>query len=218
MEKILIIDDVDLSQQILFELLQPHFLVLSAKNGLEGYEMALAEMPDLIIMDIIMPVMDGFEATKKLKEDTRTSHIPVIFITIVDKINEIVTAFEIGGVDYILKPFNELEVLSRINTHLDLTKFQKEIIDLTEKNSVLAMAVTVNHELRQPLTVLQGYFEKMTSELSANNVDFDQKSFNKITESIETIVKTLNKYTFSHNFKLDDYLANSGVRMIKYDE
>jgi DNA-binding response OmpR family regulator len=218
MEKILIIDDIDMSHQILQELLQPHFLVLCAKNGLEGYEVAIAESPDLIIMDIIMPVMDGFETTLKLKADSRTKHIPVIFITIVDKINEIVKAFEVGGIDYIIKPFNHLEVVSRINTHINLTKFQKQIIELTEKNSVLAMAVTVNHELRQPLTVLQGYFEKMTSELSANNIDFDKKSFDKITDSIDTIVKILNKYTFSQNFKLDDYLANSGLRMIKYDE
>ena len=156
MDKILIVDDLQISQEILSDLLSASYEIICASNGQEGYEKAKSESPDLIIMDVVMPVLDGFEATKLLKSDEETKDIPIIFITVLDNIDDVVKGLELGGVDYIIKPFHDLEVLSRVNTQIKLSKYQKRILELTKNDSILAMAVTVNHDIRQPLTVLQG--------------------------------------------------------------
>lgn len=222
MEKILIVDDVKMSQRILEDLIKPHYDVLLATNGQEAYDTAKKEKPDLILMDIIMPVMDGLEATRLLKEDLDTKHIPIIFITAIDKINHIVKAFEIGGVDYIVKPYNELEVLSRVNTQIKLQKYQKQILELERKNSILAMIVTANHELRQPLTILKGYLDLHLSTIEDKNCQYDQKHIIKINDSIDQMINLLNKYRDCTNFDIDEYMSNDDykmkIAMVKFKE
>jgi len=223
MEKVLIIDDDEnFCQVILKELLDPHYEIVIAYNGQEGYEKAISEKPDIILMDKVMPVMNGFESTKHIKANPATHHIPIIFITVIADIDEVIKAFELGAADYIIKPFNELEVLSRIRNHINLLQFQRKIVELAKKNSVLAMAVTVNHELRQPLTVLQGYYDTLVDKLTEEDRQKNQKSIKRINQSIETIVNILNKYSMSENFAIDDYLVDSdyakNIQMVKYEE
>ena len=222
MEKILIIDDVHMSQRILEDLLNPFYQVVCANNGKEGYEKALIEKPDLILMDIVMPVLDGFESTKLIKTNDEIKNIPIIFITAVDRIDEIVKAFEIGGVDYIIKPYKELEVLSRVNTQIKLIKYQKQILDLERKNSVLAMVVTANHELRQPLTILKGYFDLHLINLNENHITYTPKHIDKINESFDLMISLLDKYRDNSNFDIDDYISNDDykmkIQMVKFKE
>jgi len=222
MEKILIVDDDSFTQTILTELLAPHYQIILANNGKEGFEKALQDKPDIIIMDKVMPIMDGFESTKIIKANEHTQHIPIIFITVIADVAEIVHALELGAIDYIVKPFHDLEVLSRVKNHLDLALAHKKITELEKKNSVLAMAVTVNHELRQPLTVLRGYFDSLINNLVEEDQKKNEKHISRINSAIDGIVKKLNIYSNSPNFTIDDYLVDTdyakNIRMVRYDE
>ncbi|HIE00320.1 MAG TPA: response regulator transcription factor [Thiotrichaceae bacterium] len=120
METILIIDDMPFEVKLLSIFLNKMgFKVLAAYNGQKGIQAAELAQPDLILLDVVMPGIDGFEVCEKLKNHPKTQDIPIIFMTarsteILDKIK----GFELGAADYITKPFEHQDVLARINTHL----------------------------------------------------------------------------------------------------
>jgi len=121
--KILIADDNPLNLKMLTELLNPDLYKISiANNGRKVLENAPKVMPDLILLDIMMPEMDGFEVCAKLKQDEKTRDIPVIFLTAKVSPEDIVKGFEIGASDYVTKPFNSAELMARVKTHIELKK------------------------------------------------------------------------------------------------
>jgi DNA-binding response OmpR family regulator len=101
---------------------QNHFSIHMAKNGKEGYNLAVEEIPDIIISDVMMPKMDGFELCKKLKENYRTSHIPIILLTAKADIPSRIEGLETGADAYIIKPFNQRELLVRMQKLLELRR------------------------------------------------------------------------------------------------
>ncbi len=222
MDKILIVDDVNLNLRILEDHLLPYYQVLKARNGKQALDVAITERPILILMDIVMPEMDGIEATQKLKQMESTKNIPIIFITALDQINDMVKGFEVGGVDYIIKPYNPQEVLTRVNTQIKIIKYQQQILDLERKNSVLAMVVTANHELRQPLTTLKGYLEIHLKELKEKEITFSDKPIKKFDKAIDTMIQILDKYKNSQDFDITSYLKNDeqkmDIKMVKFKE
>jgi phosphoserine phosphatase RsbU/P len=120
---VLIIDDLATNRMILKGIFAKEgFEVLEAASGPEGRELALEYLPDLILLDIMMPVEDGFETCEVLKLDHRTAEIPVIFVSALADPNEKVRGFEIGAVDYITKPFHRAEVMARARLHMRLNK------------------------------------------------------------------------------------------------
>ncbi|MDB9311711.1 adenylate/guanylate cyclase domain-containing protein [Spirulina sp. CS-785/01] len=125
---ILIVDDTPANLRLLSKMLSERgYKVRSVMNGMMALNAAQAKLPDLILLDISMPEMSGYEVCEKLKENPRTAHIPVIFLSALDDINDKVHAFSTGGVDYITKPFHFEEVLVRVNNHLTLQKAQDEL-------------------------------------------------------------------------------------------
>ena len=118
---ILIIEDSPTNIQVIGQILKKeNFKIAIATNGKEGLQMALNLKPNLILLDIMMPEMDGFEVCRRLKKYDATKSIPVIFLTARGNSDDIVTGFELGAVDYITKSFNSHELLARINTHITL--------------------------------------------------------------------------------------------------
>ena len=127
---ILIVDDVKTNLLILRTILEKEgFHVLEADNGIYARESALANVPDLILLDIMMPGEDGFETCSKLKAESATSGIPVLFITALSDIDKKLKGFELGAVDYITKPFEAAEVLVRTKLHLRLSNARKSLIE-----------------------------------------------------------------------------------------
>lgn len=123
MQNILIIDDEVTNISVLNELLQPNYNVLFAKDGKTGLKIARSPMrPDLIILDIVMPEIDGYEVMKLLKSDEYTNNIPVIFITAKGQEEDEAKGFELGAVDYITKPFKPIVVKARIKSQLELKR------------------------------------------------------------------------------------------------
>jgi len=128
-DKILIVDDHIGSLHLLDSLLKVDYTVILAKTGPQALALARHQLPDLILMDVRMPEMDGYQVLKALRGDERTSMIPVIFITGLDKPEDEAQGLQLGAVDYIVKPFNSLVVRARVATHIKLVR-QRRMLEL----------------------------------------------------------------------------------------
>jgi diguanylate cyclase (GGDEF)-like protein len=117
---ILVVDDVVENVDVLFHLLKADYTLAAARNGLKALRMVEKRPPDLILLDIMMPEMDGYEVCRRLKEKNATREIPIIFITSLSEAIDEARAFNLGAVDYITKPFQPIVVKARIRTHLNL--------------------------------------------------------------------------------------------------
>ena len=179
-ELILIIDDQPDTIKYLELLLRQYKIegVLSAKAGIKKAEEL---QPDLILLDIMMPGIDGFEAAKMLKSNEKTSHIPIIFLTARVRVDDVIKGFEFGANDYVTKPFEPAELLARIKVHLDLQKAKRKIVEQVEllkdlndnKDKFLRIAA---HDLRNPLKVVNG-FTKLIKERYESLSDDSLKEF-----------------------------------------
>jgi two-component system sensor histidine kinase/response regulator len=162
---ILVVDYTPENLRVLGRLLQEQgYRVWPVPNGAHALISAQKAPPDLILLDIMMPDMDGFEVCRRLKAEERTADIPVIFISALDEGLDKATAFSVGGVDYITKPFQAEELLARVHTHLTLHQMRQTLQQqnemLQEQNAELdAFAHTVAHDLQNPLSVIIGYAE-----------------------------------------------------------
>ena len=126
--KILVVDDFPENIKVLLELFTlHHFEVLIAKNGFTALEIVEAQKPHLVLLDVMMPEMDGFETCKLLKENPQTNDIPVIFMTALTETMDKIKGFQIGAVDYITKPFAMEEVLMRVKTHIKIHHLQEQL-------------------------------------------------------------------------------------------
>lgn len=124
---ILIVDDERSNLDVLMHILKPDYGVRIAKSGTSALKVARDCQPDLILLDVIMPDMTGFEVLKDLKESDLTRHIPVIFVTGLARVEDEERGFQAGAVDYIVKPFNPSIVKARVNTHLKIIKQMRTI-------------------------------------------------------------------------------------------
>lgn len=148
--KILIVDDVAKNIQLVANFLtQDGYEVNFALDGSKAIEHARNERFDLILLDVMMPVLDGFEVCRKLKEIPETANVPVIFLTAKTDEESIARGFEVGGVDYIVKPFNIQELLARVKTHIHLRLREQELTTLNEtKDTFLSI---IGHDVKSPV-------------------------------------------------------------------
>jgi two-component system, sensor histidine kinase and response regulator len=171
--QILVVDDVTKNLQVVGTMLRNQgYEVLPATNGSQALELARTETPELILLDLMMPEMDGVEVCRRLKEGPSTQNIPVIFLTASNEMEHLVKAFEIGAVDYVTKPFNPPELLARVRTHLELKhardtilRYGQELSRLNEeKNEFMGIAA---HDLRNPLSAIRGFAEMIVENARA---------------------------------------------------
>jgi DNA-binding response OmpR family regulator len=145
--RVLIVDDVRTNVQILMAALRHEYRLGVVTSGAAALEYARQHCPDLILLDIMMPEMDGYEVCSRLKADERTRGIPLIFITALDETQEKTRGFSLGAVDYITKPFDVAEVKARVQTHLKIEQYQRE---LEARNRALEEARTrLQFQLRE---------------------------------------------------------------------
>jgi two-component system, cell cycle response regulator len=171
--KILIIDDSVNNQNLLMRILQDHgYQTMAADNGKSGLRIALDDRPDLILMDISMPEMDGFQCCQELREGAATREIPVIFISAMDSIEEKVKAFRVGGVDYITKPFNHDEILVRVGTHL---KYRKLLQQLERTNRELGVKIEQLHESKVLVQEREGKLRAFVEALPNLAIVFSER-------------------------------------------
>ena len=145
---ILIVDDSEINVNTLMDLLDEKYEILAALDGESALEIIEEEEHiDLILLDIMMPGLDGFEVCKRLKLNPNTNDIPIIFITSKTDEDSIENAYDIGGVDYITKPFRAREVISRITSHLALSE-QSHILEQMVKEKTLDIQDTLNESFK----------------------------------------------------------------------
>ncbi|MEG4212405.1 response regulator [Microcoleus sp. S13_B4] len=190
---ILIVDDTPENLQVLSATLSDRgYTVRGVINGKMAIRAARSGPPDLILLDIKMPEMDGYEVCMQLKADPQTSEIPVIFISALDEVLDKLTAFKVGGVDFITKPFHVAEVLARIEHQLTIQRLkqqliernkelQEEIIERKKAEELAAAAslaksqfvANMSHELRTPLNAILGFTQVMSRDSLLNQENLE---------------------------------------------
>jgi PleD family two-component response regulator len=177
---IMIVDDEPVSLKLLRAFLERcGFTMLVATGGDEALVKIKEIRPDIILLDIMMPVLDGYETCRLLKANEEWADIPIIFVTALTKLEDKVKGFDVGGVDYVTKPFQHEEVLARVNTHLNLARLRNE---LESRNRQLQAAL---NEIRQLSGIIpicskckkvrddEGYWQQVENFLKTHTgVDF----------------------------------------------
>lgn len=243
---IMIVDDTPTNLQLLEELLHGQgYRVVAFPNGALALKAATKKPPDLILLDIMMPDMDGFEVCQQLKTDEKLRDIPVIFLSALNETLDKVKAFSLGGVDYMTKPFQEGEVLSRIKNHLNLRRqqllieAQKQQLEqnyeqLRHVNQQLIQAAqakddflaNMSHELRTPLNAILGLSEVLQEQVYGPLTEKQTKSIRIIEESGRHLLALINDVLDvakmeAGKFELDiapvevSQLCQSSLRLIK---
>ncbi|MBN1146044.1 MAG: hybrid sensor histidine kinase/response regulator [Anaerolineales bacterium] len=221
---ILIVDDTPANLRLLSQMLAERgYKVRAAISGARALETTRARLPDLILLDIRMPEMDGYQVCQQLKQAAETRDIPIIFISALGETDDKIKAFAVGGVDYITKPFQVAEVLARIQTHLSLRELQKQLQvtnqelarrleEIANSNSELqtrnqeldAFAHTVAHDLKNPLSSMIGY----STMLAAHHTEMPEQELNQVLEAIEKNGRKMTNI-------IDELLLLASVRKIE---
>jgi PleD family two-component response regulator len=219
MQKILIVDDMAENRKLLVSLIKENtdYEIIISRGGtqvLRHLDEIIKNPPDLILLDILMPEVDGYEVARKLKEKEETKHIPIIFITALNDLKSKTQAFESGGVDYISKPFNRYELLSRIKVHLDLQKVQAALMKTAPLAPVENLTAGLARELEQPIHHLNK-FSKLNIEtikaLSTLVTRYSSMFKESDIREIKTLLKTLDeniKEVYTQGLKTDAIVKN----------
>lgn len=199
---ILIVDDQEQNLQVVGTVLSmTGYEVIPARSGEQAFKRMAARTPDLILLDLLMPEMDGMEVCRLLKADLRWAEVPVIFLSAADDKNLIVEALECGGVDYVTKPFNKAELLSRVRTHLALKQARDQLLHLAEDKDELLGILT--HDLRNHLMGIQ-----LSAAVLRKRHDEVSVECGKLVENI--VQSTRSMMTF-----VEEFLANQSAEHLQ---
>lgn len=183
--QVLIVDDIPENLQLLSDVLYQEGLeIIIATSGQQAIKAAQSKKPDLILLDIAMPEMDGYQVCEYLKEQNDTKHIPVIFLTAKTETTDIVRGLKAGAVDYVTKPFNQLELLARVKTHLELTQQRR----LTEN---------MNNLLEEKVNKRTGQLKTAVMHLTRTN-----NKYRRANEKLLQLDKAKNDFLFLINHEL----------------
>ena len=209
---ILAVDDIATNIMLLKAVLsRAKYKIVTASGGNEALEKAATELPDLILLDIMMPDMDGYEVIKHLKADPALQDIPVIFLTALHNPEDIVKGFKLGASDYVSKPFNHEELITRVSHHIYLAAAQRTIMQQRDELQATVdardkMYSVIAHDLRSPIGTLKMVFNMLSINLTQQQIGEDNMEMitmgNNITESTFMLLDNLLKWTKSQIGKL----------------
>lgn len=194
-QTILVVDDVKTNIDILLEILYEYDIVV-ALDGMSALEILENENDiDLILLDVMMPKIDGFEVCRLIKKDEKIASIPVIFITAKSDDASIEEGFRIGGVDYIQKPFRPVELLARVKTHLQLKENQKKVSQLEKFTAIAEFLENIAHQWRQPLSAISVASSgmMMQQEMGILKEDVIRSTCESITTHTQNLSATIEK-------------------------
>lgn len=167
--RILIVDDQPENIRMLMEVLKDAYATIPATNGEAALKKALGEPPpDLILLDILMPGIDGYEVCRRLKSQSQTHDIPVIFITAISEVMDAAKAFDVGAVDYVTKPFNPVTIKARIQTHVQHSRTMKDLQDALARVKQLSGLLPICSHCKK-VRDDQGYWNQIESYIDAHS-------------------------------------------------
>lgn len=207
---ILIVDDVPKNIQLVAKFLtREGYMLYFAQSGETALKQVETRNFDLILLDVMMPGMDGFEVCRRIKEMENSKDIPVIFLTAKTDDDAIGKGFQLGGVDYLTKPFNPTELTARVKTHLNLRQREKELKELNSTKDTLLSVIS--HDLKTPFFNIMGlgelllsnydeYDEEMIKELITNMVDASRVTHNLLDNLLNWTRVQTGKIKFEPNY------------------
>lgn len=216
--KILVIDDSHLNRCFIENAFsEPDYIIISACDAKQGIELAKLEQPELILMDVMMPLINGFTATEMLKADPEVSDIPVIFITALDAVSDKLRAFEVGAVDFVTKPFNHKELIARVYTNIALRRVNAEreqmlkaAMEGKRNESIAKIAAGVSHNFNNMLTVTIGNLMLIESMISKHFDEEAKDAFDDVMTSIKRMQDMSKQFLVLANRKSE---VDGGVPM-----
>lgn len=202
--KILIVDDV-MSNVLLLKVLLTNekFQIATASNGRQAIDQVEKEKPDLVLLDVMMPDMSGFEVSQQLKANPETSEIPIIFLTALNSTADIVKGFQVGGNDFISKPFNKEELIIRVTHQISLIAAKRIIVAQTEE---LRKTITgrdklysvIAHDLRSPMGSIKMVLNMLILNLPSESIGEEMYELltmaNQTTEDVFSLLDNLLKW------------------------
>jgi two-component system cell cycle response regulator len=223
-KKVLIIDDSITVVKSLSKILRRAGMVpIERLDGSEGFETALHQNPDLILLDLVLPGEDGLGILKKFRQTKQFSSVPIVMITSTREEESIVEALEAGADDYIYKPFHEPVLLARLRTHLrtwqllqDLENAHAKLLQAREQEvhaerwrTAVEMAGATAHKLNQPLTSIVCYADMMLKKLDDSDEDF--RAVKSISEESERMAMILRKMSELTKLRTSEYVGNTTI-------
>lgn len=211
--KILIVDDV-MSNVLLLKVLLTNekFAIATANNGRQALEQVEKENPDLVLLDVMMPDMSGFEVAQHLKSNPNTADIPIIFLTALNSTADIVKGFQVGANDFISKPFNKEELIIRVTHQISLVAAKRLILSKTEElQRTIAgrdkLYSVIAHDLRSPMGSIKMVLNMLILNLPSEKIGAEMYELltmaNQTTEDVFSLLDNLLKWTKSQIGKLN---------------
>ncbi len=213
---ILVVDDTKENVDLLRTVLEhSKYSVITAANGEVAVQTAREALPDLILMDLIMPTMDGLTACHILNNEETTKGIPVIIITAKADPEDLKKGLEAGAVDYVRKPFVIVELLARVDTAIRFKQVQEKLVDQEKKIAIMELAGAAAHELNQPLTVINCQIKLLEESLEEQKIP-PGREIEIINESVQKMTEIIRKIGNITKYKTKDYLL--GEKIIDLDQ
>lgn len=174
--RILVVEDSDDSRRLLsIYLRREGYQVVEARDGVEALESVAQDAFDLICSDVQMPRMDGYDLCRQLKKDTRTETIPIILITAVyTSVQDTLEGLHVGANDFLSRPFRQSELLARVRTQLRIKELQDGLVEAERVATAGRMAVTMAHEINNPLVGILGFVELLLRQLDQGQVTAEE--------------------------------------------
>jgi two-component system sensor histidine kinase/response regulator len=219
--KVLIVDDV-MSNVVLLKVLltNEHYQIATANNGQQALDFLAKDTADLILLDVMMPGLSGFEVAEKLKKDPKTQEIPIIFLTALNSTTDIVKGFQSGANDFISKPFNKEELLIRVNHQISLVAAKRIIMNKTlELQRTISgrdkLYSVIAHDLRSPMGSIKMVLNMLLLNLSKEKIGDEMYELlsmaNQTTEDVFALLDNLLKWTKSQIGKLNTVMQDMDV-------
>lgn len=215
-KNILIVDDNQINLQVVSSFLKElNYNIAISLDGFDAIKILKDTQIDLIVMDVMMPQMDGFETCKKIKEDDRLKDIPIIFLTAKNQTKDIVEGFQAGGVDYVSKPFNGEELKMRIKTHLELADAKQTIVQFHKTRDRIYSILA--HDIRSPLASISMLLDGLAGKyIESSGPNFDKliTEISLSTKNTLTLIQNILEWTKTQSDTIALYPETIDMQMI----
>lgn len=213
-QRILVVDDEEDNVNLLEKRLKAlGYQVSTAYDGDEALEKAFSELPDLILLDIMMPKKDGFQVLEILRKNEKTKDMPVILLTAKAEVSDKVRGFETGAIDYVTKPFDFNELKARITANLKTQKKVEEKIKAEKLVALSTMMEGVAHEIRNPLTIIGGFANRLMTMIDKDDPKyFFVNEINKEVKRLEKMIKDIYEFKTMNIKRDEEYSINQAVK------